>query len=180
MRNFLLLPFVSSKMAHDHGGVLTMSRIFSACAAAILALAVSAVSAHAQSRVRAGVLECVGLSGASFIVGSVHEFDCVFRADNGGQYPYVGVVRRVGLDIGFQQRIALAWVVLAPTARVGPGDLAGGYAGVSAGVAVGIGAGANLLVGGSNNTFALQPLSIEGQTGINIAAGVAAFELRPR
>jgi Protein of unknown function (DUF992) len=157
-----------------------MIRFFSGCAAAILTLAVSAVSVHGQSRVRAGVLECTGHAGASFIVGSVHEFDCVFRADSGGVYPYVGTVRRVGLDLGFQQRIAIGWIVLAPTARVGPTDLAGTYAGVSASVALGIGAGANILVGGSNNTFALQPLSVEGQTGVNLAAGVASFELRPR
>jgi hypothetical protein len=157
-----------------------MTRFLSACAAAIVALALSGVSADAQSRVRAGVLDCVGHAGASFIIGSVHEFDCVFRSDGGGQYPYVGTVRRVGLDLGFQQRIAMAWLVFAPTAHVGPGDLSGGYAGVSAGVAVGVGAGANVLVGGSNNTFALQPLSVAGQTGLNLAAGVASFELRPR
>jgi hypothetical protein len=157
-----------------------MTRFLSAFGAAVLSLALSGVPADAQSRVRAGVLECVGHAGASFIIGSVHEFDCVFRADGGGQYPYVGVVRRVGLDLGFQQRIAMAWLVLAPTARVGPGDLAGGYGGVSAGVALGIGAGANILVGGSNNTFALQPVSVAGQTGVNLAAGVASFELRPR
>ena len=157
-----------------------MIRDLSACAVAILELAASALSADAQSRVRAGVLDCSGHSGASFIVGSVHEFDCVFRADSGGQYPYVGTVRRVGLDLGFQQRLAMAGVVLAPTAQVGPGDLAGTYGGISAGVALGIGAGANILVGGSNNTFALQPFSVEGQTGLNLAAGVASFELRPR
>lgn len=157
-----------------------MIRVLSACAVAIAALAMSAVSADAQSRVRAGVLECTGGGGLSFVIGSVHEFDCVFRADSGGQYFYFGTVRRLGIDIGFQQRAAMAWLVLAPTVRLGPGDLAGGYAGVSAGAALGVGASANVLVGGSNNTFALQPLSIEGQTGVNIAAGVAAFELRPR
>jgi hypothetical protein len=157
-----------------------MIRIWSTCTAGIFALALSSASADAQSRIRAGVLDCAGQAGASFVVGSVHEFSCVFRAESGAQYPYHGTVRRVGLDLGFQQRVALAWVVLAPTAQVGPGDLAGIYAGISAGVALGIGAGANILVGGSNNTFALQPLSIEGQTGVNLAAGVASFELRPR
>jgi Protein of unknown function (DUF992) len=71
-------------------------------------------------------------------------------------------------------RLAVGWLVLAPTAQIGPGELAGSYGGVSAGAAVGVGAGANVLVGGSNRSFALQPVSIEGQTGLS----VAAFELR--
>jgi hypothetical protein len=68
--------------------------------------------------------------------------------------------------------------VLAPTGRIGPGDLAGTYAGVTAGAAVIVGAGANALIGGSNNTFALQPLSVEGQAGVNVTLGVASLELR--
>jgi hypothetical protein len=102
----------------------------------------------------------------------------VFRSDYAPPVRYHGIVRKFGLDLGITEQSALAWGVFAPTARIGPGDLAGTYAGVSAGAAVGLGAGANALVGGSNNTFALQPLSVEGQAGVNVTLGVAALELR--
>jgi hypothetical protein len=87
-------------------------------------------------------------------------------------------LRRAGVDIGFNQQIAVSWAVLAPTGRVGRGDLAGTYVGAAASATVGVGVGANALVGGSNNTFALQPVSVQGQTGLSVAAGVAGLELR--
>jgi Protein of unknown function (DUF992) len=151
-----------------------------AVAVAVAALAVSAPSAHAQSRLRAGVLECNGSGGMTFVVGSVHEFQCVYRPDGmpTAEY-YRGVVRRVGLDLGFTDRASVAWVVLAPTVRLGPGELAGSYVGAAANASIGVGVGANALVGGSNNTFALQPLSLQGQTGLNVAAGIEGFELYP-
>src|SRR5262245_22552633 len=148
---------------------------------AMTALVASIVSTSAQSRLRTGVLECLGRGGMTFIVGSVYEFDCTYRPD-GGPYAesYRGVVRRIGLDIGFTDSARMAWIVLAPTANIGRGELNGSYVGASASAAFGVGLGANALVGGSNNTFALQPLSLEGQTGVNLAAGVAAFELYSR
>ena len=73
----------------------------------------------------------------------------------------------------------MAWGVFAPTNRIGYGDLAGSYVGASASATVGVGLGANALVGGSGNTFALQPVSVQGQTGLSVAAGVAGLELRP-
>ena len=72
----------------------------------------------------------------------------------------------------------MVWAVFAPTRRIGPGDLSGSYGGITAGAAIGIGGNANALVGGSDNSFALQPLSFEGQTGLNVAVGVASLELR--
>jgi hypothetical protein len=147
---------------------------------AVAALALSASSAAAQSRVEAGVLQCRGPGSTSFIVGSVHQLSCVFRPAGGPPQAYRGTIRRVGLDLGATNRVAVGWAVLAPTRRVGPGELAGNYVGASAGAAVGVGGAANVLVGGSNNSFALQPLSVQGQTGLNVAAGIASFELRPR
>lgn len=144
----------------------------------VAVLALSAVPCAAQSRVQAGVLECRGLGTTSFIIGSVHELECIFRSDYGPTLRYHGVVRKLGVDIGFTEQSSLAWGVFAPTRQIGPGDLAGNYAGVSAGAAVGVGGNANALVGGSNNSFALQPVSIEGQTGVNVAVGVADLELR--
>jgi len=158
-----------------------MIRRLSVCLLAIAAVAVSALSAGAQSTIRAGVLECYGRGGMTFVVGSVHEFDCTFRADGG--FPpesYRGVVKRVGLDLGFTDSASVGWIVLAPTNRVGRGELSGTYVGAAANASIGVGVGANALVGGSNNTFALQPVSLQGQTGRNVAAGVAQLELYGR
>jgi hypothetical protein len=145
---------------------------------AVAALALSAGPIIAQSRVQAGILECRGLGTTGFIIGSVHELECTFRSDYGPPVRYHGIVRKLGVDIGFTEQSALAWGVFAPTQQIGPGDLAGNYAGVSAGAAVGVGGNANALIGGSNNSLALQPLSVEGQTGVNVAVGVAELELR--
>jgi hypothetical protein len=153
------------------------SMIIAAATAASLAL--SAQTAAAQGGVRTGVLECRGAPTTSYVVGSTHPLRCLFRADQGGLYRYNGLLQRVGLDLGFTGNSALAWAVFAPTNRAAPGDLAGSYAGVTAGAAVGIGANANAMIGGSDNSFALQPVSFEGQTGLNVAVGVAGLELRP-
>jgi hypothetical protein len=151
---------------------------FSAAVALAGALAASASSAVAQSRIEVGVLECRGTT-SSFIVGSVTELRCTFRPSGGGRgEPYSATIRRVGVDIGINEQTAVAWAVFAPTRQIGPGDLRGSYGGVSAGASVGVGVGANALVGGSNNTFALQPVSVQGQTGLSIAGGIAGLELR--
>lgn len=141
-------------------------------------LVATASSAVAQERIRVGVLECTGAS-TSFIVGSVTDLRCMFRAANGIDHPYVASIQKVGVDLNLPSSVAVAWAVFAPTNRIGPGDLAGDYAGVAANATVVVGLGANALVGGSNNTFALQPLSVQGQTGLGLAAGVAALRLRP-
>src|SRR5215470_678049 len=146
---------------------------------AALAAALSLVSTGAGSQgVNAGLLECRGIGTTGFIIGSVHELECVFRTEYMPPVRYHGIVRKFGLDIGITESSVLAWGVLAPTARIGPGDLAGVYGGVTAGAAFVVGAGANALVGGSGNTIALQPVSIEGQAGINVTLGVASLELR--
>jgi hypothetical protein len=140
--------------------------------------AVSASAAMAQSRVEVGVLDCRG-STSSFVVGSVTELNCVFRRSGGGPSdPYHATMRRVGVDIGFNQQVQVAWGVFSPTRVVGRGDLQGNYVGAGASATVGVGVGANALVGGSNNTIALQPLSVQGQTGLSAAAGIAGLELR--
>ena len=149
------------------------------CALACTAIAATCAPAVSQSRIQAGILECRGAGSASYLIGSVHPLQCWFHSDRGPRYPYYGLVRRLGLDIGFTQQSTLGWAVFAPTRRIGPGDLSGNYAGVTAGAAVVVGGNANALIGGSENSFALQPLSFEGQTGLNVALGVASLELRP-
>ena len=92
---------------------------------------------------------------------------------------YHGTVSRFGAQIGFTNDVAMGWIVLAATSRVGAGALAGGYVGVTGGATVGVGVGANGLVGGLNNSFALQPVSVEGQTGLNVIATVTGLDLQP-
>ena len=120
-----------------------------------------------------GVLTCNVSSGFGFIVGSSRAVDCTFSSPNGPPQHYIGSINKVGVDIGYLQSGIMVWSVVAPTVDFTPGSLSGSYGGVTASATVGIGAGANVLVGGSNNSIALQPVSVEGTTGLNIAAGVA-------
>ena len=93
----------------------------------------------------------------------------------GGHYEhYTGRISKFGADIGYTQGGVIVWGVVAPTAQLGPGALQGNYAGGTASATVGVGVGANALIGGSGNSVALQPLSIEGNQGLNVAAGIAA------
>ena len=149
---------------------------------ALITMFACAAAAHAQQpmqRVQIGVLECRGGASVGFIVGSVTNLGCVLRADGMPEDRYVATVRKVGLDIGITQESALAWGVFAPVARLGPGDLSGNYVGAQGSASIGVGLGGNVLVGGSANSIALQPLSVQGQIGLNVAAGLESLELRP-
>ena len=159
-----------------------MSRFTFAAGLAATLLAASIGAAFAQQpmqRVQVGILECRGGASVGFIVGSVTNLGCVLRAGNRPDDFYVATIRKVGLDIGVTQESVLAWGVFAPVAQLGPGDLAGNYAGAQGSATLGIGVGGNVLVGGSNNSIALQPLSVQGQTGLNVAAGIADIQLQP-
>jgi hypothetical protein len=136
--------------------------------------------AQAQGGVRVGTLNCSVSGGWGFVFGSSRALRCVLSPGPGGHPEhYYGRINRWGVDIGFTQGGVLVWAVLAPTANLAPGSLAGDFAGATAGATVGVGAAANVLVGGSNRTISLQPLSIEGTTGLNVAAGIASITLRP-
>jgi hypothetical protein len=154
-------------------------RIMGAAAFAFtLALAGSA-SAQAPQQVRVGTLNCDVSGGMGMIVGSQKEMRCLFRpSQRGPREAYVGRISRLGVDIGPTGGGRMVWTVFAPTTAP-RGALAGNYVGATAGATVGAGVGANVLVGGSNRTVTLQPLSVQGQTGLNVAAGVAELELRP-
>ena len=155
------------------------SFILTGLAAASLVASVANSSAQQQRMVRVGVLECRGGASIGFVVGSVTNLGCVLRVDGVPDDRYVATIRKVGLDLGITQETALAWGVFAPVNRLGPGDLSGNYAGAQGSASVGVGLGGNVLVGGSNNSIALQPLSVQGQVGLNVAAGLESLELRP-
>jgi len=148
-------------------------------AAAVLAVLLAA-PAQAQQRVELGVLDCTVAGGAGFVVGSTKDLTCAFRPARGRPAEgYVGVVKKFGLDVGATGGSVIKWVVTGPTgASYAPGALAGNYRGVSAEATVGVGVGANALVGGSGRSFVLQPLSIQAQQGLNLAAGFSSLQLR--
>jgi Protein of unknown function (DUF992) len=159
-----------------------MRRSFTLAGIAATMLVASFTGANAQQpiqRVQVGILECRGAASMGFVVGSVTNLGCVLRAEGMPEDRYVATIRKVGLDLGITQETALAWGVYAPVARLGPGDLSGDYVGAQGSASVGVGLGGNVLVGGSANSIALQPLSVQGQVGLNVAAGLESLELRP-
>jgi Protein of unknown function (DUF992) len=133
--------------------------------------------AHAQGGVQVGNLTCNVASGFGFIFGSSRAINCTFAPAGGPPQYYTGAINRFGVDIGYVQGGVIVWTVVAPTANLAPGSLAGTYVGATGSATVGVGLGANVLVGGSNNSVALQPLSIQGTTGLNVAAGIAELTL---
>jgi hypothetical protein len=135
------------------------------------------IPAQAQG-LQVGVLTCNVASGFGFIFGSSRAVNCTFSPTGGGPpQRYVGAINKFGVDIGYLQGGVIVWTVVAPTANLGPGALSGTYTGATASATVGVGLGANVLVGGSGNSIALQPVSIEGTTGLNVAAGIAEMTL---
>ncbi len=143
--------------------------------------AAAATPALSQQRVEVGVLDCVIEGGAGVVIASSQELACTFEPADENRPPetYVGVVNKFGLDVGVKDATQMQWLVLAPTADAyAPGALEGDYAGVSAEVAAGLGAGANILVTQDSESLMLQPISVEGKTGINVALGVSEFQLR--
>ncbi len=146
-----------------------------ACAALIGGLGLGQ-QAHADG-VKIGTLSCHEASGWGFIFGSSHEVRCTFS--NGERTErYEGTISKFGVDVGYQQSAVLIWAVVAPNDVHGPGVLDGHYGGATAEGSVGVGVGANALIGGSTRSIALQPLSIEGATGLNVAAGIGELTLR--
>jgi hypothetical protein len=152
-------------------------RTLAALALASAAIYVTPVAA--QQRVKAGTLSCDISAGIGFIVGSQKQVTCMFTpAGPGPREVYVGTINKFGLDLGATTGGQMVWAVYAPTTGR-YGALAGSYGGGSAEATIGAGLGANVLVGGSNRTVALQPISVQGQLGLNLAVGVAALDLRP-
>jgi hypothetical protein len=131
----------------------------------------------AATRVQAGSLTCDISAGFGIIVGSKRDIDCIFTPSTPGQVEhYRGTITKIGVDIGVLRGGSLIWYVYAPTNHA-DGVLQGSYSGVSANATVGLGLGTNVLYGGLDGSVALQPLSIEGTSGLNVAAGIANMKL---
>lgn len=137
--------------------------------------------AAAEPKLVAGTLTCNGKGSIGAIIGSKQTLACSFNPEGPGRNArYAATITRVGVDIGVTGASTMIWTVLASTNRLPGGALNGDYGGLSADASIGIGGGANALIGGSNKSVVLQPVSVKGQTGLNLAVGVAELSLRRR
>jgi hypothetical protein len=144
---------------------------------AAIVLAVASAAPAAAQQVRAGLLTCDVSAGIGLIITSKKELTCTFAPDRAGfmREDYDGSIRKFGLDVGLAGGV-MVWAVFTGTVA-GPGFLAGDYVGASGEASLGAGVGANVLVGESNRTVTLQPVSVGAQIGLNVAIGVAALHL---
>ena len=147
----------------------------------LVASAMAQVPAPPPPSAKVGMLNCNMSPGVGMIVGGRQNLACQFVPSVPRYAPdsYVGEITTLGLDVGVQSGGKMAWAVLMPTEGPQRGALSGEYVGASGQVAVGVGVGGNVLVGGSNRAVTLQPFSVEGDTGINLAVGVSGMVLRP-
>ncbi len=160
---------------------IRFSQILTIGLAAATLGAVAVPAAAENERVEIGLLRCRVAGDSNFIVGSTRRLACRFEPSDGSRGErYAGEITRVGLDLGKAHTTHIAWAVFAPKTGRRSGALSGSYGGVSAEATVGAGVGANALVGGFGRSIALNPISVQTQTGANIAAGVAGLKLTRR
>lgn len=150
---------------------LTLSAI------AIAALGFASEANAAPHGIRVGTLTCNVASGWGFVFGSSKDLHCTYHGNNHSEH-YVGSISKFGVDIGYTEGGVLIWGVFAPASDMRKGALEGDYGGATASAAVGVGVGANVLLGGLDKSIALQPLSVEGDKGLNVAAGIGSISLR--
>jgi Protein of unknown function (DUF992) len=149
-----------------------------AAGAATIALTALAFGAPAEaSGVKVGVLTCHESSGWGFVFGSSKDLRCTYSSGGWAEH-YVGTVSKFGVDLGYTSGGVIIWDVFAPHSGPAHGALQGDYAGATADVAAGAGVGANVLVGGLDRSITLQPVSVSGETGLNVAAGIGAISLK--
>ncbi len=148
----------------------------------VAALGLAAFASPAQSAgIELGQLNCKVDGGVGFVFGSSKKLNCVFTSvnDNGARQRYSGKIQKYGVDLGFTGDSVIIWtVVAAENSNVSSKHIRGTYSGASASAALAVGLGANVLIGGSENSIALQPVSVSGETGVNVAAGFARITLR--
>ncbi len=145
--------------------------------AAVAALVLAAPAEAGRLGVKIGVLTCNIDHGVGFIIGSSKDAECTFKRSGGGVEHYSGSVGNLGLDLGITNETVLGWLVFAP-GKVKRGALKGSYTGAGVEATLGLGVGANVLIGGFRKGINLQPLSLQAQTGLNVAAGVKSLHLR--
>lgn len=153
--------------------------VIAALSTAALGLAAAPAQAQAPGSgyLKVGILTCGVGAGIGFLITSNKSLACTFSPSGRPAEDYRGNIRRFGLDLGVTGASVIVWAVFAKVHGFPVGALAGRYGGVSAEATVGVGLGANVLFGGNQQSFALQPLSVTGQIGLDIAAGVTALDL---
>jgi len=160
------------------GGSMVLKR-FALMVVSIVTVISATSPLFAQDRAKVGLLTCKTSASLGLIVGSHQKLRCSFTPNSGGTpETYVGYINRLGLDLGVTAGGIMSWAVIAPTSGWHYGALAGKYVGASGDISFGVGVGANALIGGSHRSIALQPLSVEGQVGVNLALGVGGLTLR--
>jgi hypothetical protein len=145
-------------------------------AIALMALAPAAQAANAG--VNVGMLDCRLQDGWGRVITSGRDMHCTFHPSDGGPEQYLGRFSRYGVDIGYTGNGRMVWAVFAPTSDMTRGALEGNYGGASAQATAGLGLGANVLIGGFDRSIVLQPISVEGNTGLAVAAGAGVMTLR--
>lgn len=154
-----------------------MKKVLASLVIAAVALTAQAGMADAARGVRVGVLTCHVKGGIGWLIGSTKSAVCFFNARDGWHERYLGSLSRIGADIGVTSGATIVWAVFS-AGKIRPGSLEGGYVGAGAEATVAVGVGANVLIGGFKKSVNLQPLSVQGQTGLNIAAGFGSLTLR--
>ena len=153
-------------------------RLLMGAGLAAASLMMAGAAQAAPHGVRVGELTCNVASGWGFVFGSSKDLHCTFHQNDRQAVHYTGEISKFGVDLGYTEGGVLAWGVVAPSSDIRAGSLDGDYVGVSASATVGIGAGANVLVGGFDKSISLQPISVQGNTGLNVAAGIGSISLK--
>jgi hypothetical protein len=155
------------------------STVWAGALGILVAQAAFGTASSEPAKLVAGTLTCKGKGSVGLIIGSKQTLSCTYNPS--GKTPpqsYRATITKVGLDVGIKGASTMVWTVLSSTTELPADALEGKYAGVSADASVGVGGGGNLLVGGSKNSVSLQPLSVQGQTGLNLAVGVSGLSLK--
>ena len=156
---------------------MKMHAVALTAALSILPFGLAAQAQTPSKGVNVGSLNCTVSGGVGFVFGSSKELDCILARTDGTAEHYSGTVKKYGIDLGFTKQGHIVWLVFAP-GQVAKGALAGDYVGPTASASAGVGVGANVLIGGGNKQVSLQPVSVEGNVGLNVAAGLAEVTLK--
>jgi hypothetical protein len=173
LRRYTVAPLLDEIFRKD----LPMIRNIICATATLGALALAAPAANAGT-LKVGMLDCWIDGGSAYVIGSDKRVTCRFQPTHSGPTEhYTGMISKLGIDLGQTAHGELVWAVLAAGSDYEAGNLAGKYYGVNAEASVGYGGGANVLLGGFDRSYSLQPVSIQGQAGLNVAVAVTSLEL---
>ncbi len=140
-------------------------------------LAASDEAMTADGKVEVGTLTCELTDVNNIVVYSNETFSCRYEGTDGSTHMYNGEIDSVGLNLEFKADEVLKWAVVAPATIEKPNALEGEYVGASAGASVGAGVSGNVLVGGSEDQFALQPVAVSATSGLGAALTIDNFTL---